>query len=862
MQAIHSNRRWQVPLLAASLALLIIASVLVSKRITPFGDQNFLISDLGTQYVPLFTAYRHALIHGFRFYSFSQSLGSGVMATWAYYLMSPFNLIFLLFPADKIPLGVSLLLMAKVSAIAGTTTHYLQRHFHNLRWSTALFGVAFSLCGFVALNFLDLMWLDALVWLPLVLDGLDTLMRTGQQRAFFGWLWVGIVTNFYMGYMLCLFVICYFIYQLVDQETVPLSWQARWHANRSLIGRTLLTGCLSVLSTTFLLIPTAMNLLQTAKTANHLTNFLPVPQYDLSILSQLGVGASNYTDRLQHAPALFTTTWIVLLVWIFFVHPQFSTAHKWHGAAFLLVLLLSMGVRTLDTVWHLFQQPEGFPFRDAYFVSFVMILLAFDAWQAGPQRIARHWRWGVPIGLSLALILGYATSLLATGSLDVSRFGGQPMPLRSLDLQMLSVVLTAGVLFGTRRQWRTGLVGGLVLTELAGNFDLALHGAQLGSQTTYQAAYQAQSQQLARLSDASMPLARVNLKGSLLTAAFREVDNHYNDPQSFHLSGLSAYSSTLNDSLRRTLKSLGLFSQNARRISGEGLSPVTALLLGVQTDVGFSPANRVLITPNSASVGGGFAVPDALTRLKLSSTNALANQEALLQSLAPAQAPYFHAATILNSQTTVNHVSQTYHDHHVIRLRVTTTGPLYYDDLSGATKYRTLQVNGIPHAPTINANGHRLLWDLGTFRRGTIVTLSVTNDHYQDSDQVRLASLSTAQFHAARQQLARASWQPRLTTRWGQPTLQGTVQNTTGQHWFYVALPAEAAWHATVNGHRVTSQQVLGSLTAVPLQAGTNHVQLTYQTPGLTLGIGLSVVGLLGFASDQRWRKRRSRPGH
>ncbi|MBU7446417.1 YfhO family protein, partial [Lactiplantibacillus plantarum] len=173
----YQTRRWQVAVTAGLLSLAIMGIVFAIWGITPFGNHNLLISDMGGQYLSFFTAYRHAILtHSFQLYSFSQSLGGNALPTIAYYLLSPFNILMLLFPAANLPTGLSLLIMLKISLIAVTMTAFLQTHFQTKRWSTAIFGVAFSLSGFVALNYFTIMWLDALIWLPLVIQGLDHLI--------------------------------------------------------------------------------------------------------------------------------------------------------------------------------------------------------------------------------------------------------------------------------------------------------------------------------------------------------------------------------------------------------------------------------------------------------------------------------------------------------------------------------------------------------------------------------------------------------------------------------------------------------------------------------------------------------------
>lgn len=121
------KRGWTRPVAAGVLALVIMSMVFTVKGVTPFGSHNLLISDMGGQYLSFFTAYRHALLeHNFQLYSFSQSLGGSAVPTVAYYLLSPFNLLILLFPAASLPTGLSIIIMVKIAMIAVTMTWFLE----------------------------------------------------------------------------------------------------------------------------------------------------------------------------------------------------------------------------------------------------------------------------------------------------------------------------------------------------------------------------------------------------------------------------------------------------------------------------------------------------------------------------------------------------------------------------------------------------------------------------------------------------------------------------------------------------------------------------------------------------------------
>lgn len=57
-------------------------------------------------------------------------------------------------------------------------------------------------------NQLNLMWLDAVIILPLIIWGLLKLVSVGQIRTYVIWLTALLIINYYMAYMVCLFTGC------------------------------------------------------------------------------------------------------------------------------------------------------------------------------------------------------------------------------------------------------------------------------------------------------------------------------------------------------------------------------------------------------------------------------------------------------------------------------------------------------------------------------------------------------------------------------------------------------------------------------------------------------------------------------
>ena len=195
--------------------------------IAPFGDRVLLISDARGQYLSYFALYQR-LFAGKAdfFYSFEKLLGGSVSGLYAYYLASPFNLLLLLFPKERLAEGFDLLLLLKLSTCGLSMGLYLKNS-RGLRPASLLFTTAYALCGYNNAYAWCIMWIDAVLLLPLIALGIERLWKEKKPLLYVSSLALAILSCFYTGYMLCLFSVLYFLCRVIaDTPSVRnLPWK-------------------------------------------------------------------------------------------------------------------------------------------------------------------------------------------------------------------------------------------------------------------------------------------------------------------------------------------------------------------------------------------------------------------------------------------------------------------------------------------------------------------------------------------------------------------------------------------------------------------------------------------------------------
>ena len=101
-----------------------------------------------------------------------------------------------------------------------------------------------------------IMWLDGVILLPIVALGIHRIIDKKRPLCYIISLFFALVTNYYIGYMLCIFTVLYFLYCVLRSLPTESKLKYFWNKARTYIVSSLIAGGLSAV----VLLPTFMAL--------------------------------------------------------------------------------------------------------------------------------------------------------------------------------------------------------------------------------------------------------------------------------------------------------------------------------------------------------------------------------------------------------------------------------------------------------------------------------------------------------------------------------------------------------------------------------------------------------------------------
>lgn len=340
------------------------------RGILPFGDGSLLSMDAYGQYFPMLKEMKRSFFSG---WSFSGGLGFNLTAQNAYYANSPLWLLLCFLPDDLMILGVHSLVLLRFGLAGLFFARWLCGHFGKMTPSYVVFSSAYALSGYTLAFLNQFMWMDAVVLLPLVILGLERLFSENRPALYTLSLALTLWSNFYIGYMVCLFCVLYFLLLLFVN---PGRFSARLRKLLSFSIYSLLAGGLAAVT----LIPMWLALQKTIASdlgfSGGLSFYHRIPSLFLKLLPCSGISLAF------EAPNLYCGFLCVLLCIPGLISRSIPFRKKLACSLLLGFLLLSMNLNLLDFIWHGFHYPNQLPARESFLFIFLLVTCACGSWTA------------------------------------------------------------------------------------------------------------------------------------------------------------------------------------------------------------------------------------------------------------------------------------------------------------------------------------------------------------------------------------------------------------------------------------------------------------------------------------------------
>ena len=210
-------------MIAFFVPVLVMICIFAQRGIFPFGERCFLRTDMYHQYAPFFSEFQHKLrTGGSLLYSWDVGMGVNFAALYAYYLASPLNWLILLCPKKLIIEFMTIMIVIKIGLSGLSFAWYLKQHSKNCILGVGFFGIFYALSGYMAAYSWNIMWLDCILLFPLIVYGLERLVREQKGMLYCVTLGLSILSNYYISIMTCLFLVLYFIALLILEEPGPV----------------------------------------------------------------------------------------------------------------------------------------------------------------------------------------------------------------------------------------------------------------------------------------------------------------------------------------------------------------------------------------------------------------------------------------------------------------------------------------------------------------------------------------------------------------------------------------------------------------------------------------------------------------
>ena len=356
--------------------------------IKPFGDRSLVNHDAFQQIYPALCELSIKLKKGESlFYSWSNRMGAGFLPVYFFHISNPVNLLVVFMDRREILTFMDWFCAIRIALSSGTFAYVLSKYnekkieeltetdeneddisiFKNRRVLICALAVAYAFSAFICGYYYQMMWLDSYVMFPIIMYGYRRMISEKKPLVYIISLAISAYLNFYMIYMIALFLILVF---LLDKH----------YSIKDLLKKGLLFAVSSLFSVGLSALPILVCFFGTR---NLYSSQDSIPQFGFFgnifyVIRKMFILADSVIVSYNNYDSNIYCGLFALVFFVFYLSSDIPIAEKIKRTFLVVLLLLSMDERILNYIWHGFHNQIGVPNRFSFLLIYVLLYSSFE----------------------------------------------------------------------------------------------------------------------------------------------------------------------------------------------------------------------------------------------------------------------------------------------------------------------------------------------------------------------------------------------------------------------------------------------------------------------------------------------------
>lgn len=855
--------------LTTVLATACIAVIYVIFSVFPFGSITVMRMDLYHQYGPLFAElYDRIVEHKSLLYSWNTGGGSSFLGNYLNYLSSPLSFLIFLFDKEDISYAITFIVAFKCILSATSFSYYLKKSFNKDNYFLSVFGILYAFSAYFLAYYWNVMWLDAMIMLPLIALGIEKIFKTGDIKLYTVSLVILFFANYYMGYMCCIFAVLYFFVcfintysndgKLNENAVYEKKYSTKALMNNVFINRGVKFAFASIIAAlicAITLVPVFMILKNSSATSG------TFPQTFKSYFDLLDLITSHFalletTIRSSGdnvLPNIYTGILTFILLPLFLVNNKIKLKEKATYVVLIIFFVFCFNNNCAEYIWHAFHFPNDLPYRYSYMYSFIIAVMGY--------KTILNFK-----GIKVKDI-AYTGLAIISFVIICQKFLTNKMTNSTIYATIIFVTLWCGFLFLLKNKNAQKKTVSFVLVTfiLCETIISSIVGLPLNQDNNnYKENYKTYTDAINYIDNKDSGFYRTELCYL----------NTRMDPAYYGYNGISVFSSMAYESYSQLQSSLGMQGNKVNSYTYNTQTPVYNMMFNIkyliQTDVSLAPSSnlykKIYTTSDKKSnvyeskynlpiaycvnskiddwvtdEGNPFEIQSDFVKLATGYSNLFKPVEynstdfdAVSGDDVTENGTYW----LEKSDSSSNYGTET------VSLSPTIDGNLYLYVKSSDLK--TITVNSEKVSDITQSMEYAYILDLGYHNKGDEVLVSLDASTMESESTSFDFYCYTADDTVVKNMYNSLAGNSLNVESYSDTTIKGTVKAKENCY-LYSSIPYDDGWSVYVDGKKAETFEIGGTLLAIELTPGQHKIEYKYFPVGFLYGIIISAVTVFGL---------------